>query len=198
MREYHLLKKCAAITHGSINISGGLKLQKLLYEAIKRSNKHDEVYHDYPVKLIKESVEDDRDEHKVDILTIDGNVVKARNSKGKSFNNTERGVTLLNEYRAYKKSLEAAFPDKIVEYYILKDEYDPTNPLMEKFVHLEKYGIKVYHTENYMIDNYQTDFRALDEIRQEHCVNRCKSKFLKNKMTEEQYNILLEILDNIV
>jgi len=195
--DYRKLKKLAAITHGSINISGGIKFQKLIFEAIVSSKKHDEVYHDYPVSLIKETGEEDRDEHDVDILCVNSDIVVAANSKGKSFNNTETGYGLLTEYRGYKKSLEKKFPGKKVEYIILKDEYDPSDPKMSKYNYLVNHGIPVYNTEQYLIDNYGTDFKTLEETRQQRAVERCRDQFVKFGISKEDVDAILDIMEKL-
>ena len=82
------------------------------------------------VQLLKETGEEDRNEHNVDILCENEDVVLAHNSKAKSFNNTETGHGLLTEYRTYKKAIEKKFPTKKVEYIILKDEYDSSDSKM--------------------------------------------------------------------
>jgi len=83
-QDYRRMKKLCAILHGSINISGGLKFQRLIYEAILASGKHINVEHEYPVQLLKETGEEDRNEHDIDIFCENEDAVLAINSKPKS------------------------------------------------------------------------------------------------------------------
>jgi hypothetical protein len=197
-QDYRRMKKLCAILHGSINISGGLKFQRLIYEAILASGKHINVEHEYPVQLLKETGEEDRNEHFIDILCEDEDVVLALNSKGKSFNSTETGYGLLTEYRAYKKAIDKKFPTKRVEYIILKDEYDSSGPNMSKYNYLVDRGVPVYNTEKYLIDNYGTDFAALEDTRQRLAVARCRAKFAEFGIGEDTVDALVnmfEVLD---
>ena len=192
------MKKLCAILHGSINISGGLKFQRLIYEAILASGKHINVEHEYPVQLLKETGEEDRNEHFIDILCENEDVVLALNSKGKSFNSTETGYGLLTEYRAYKKAIDKKFPTKRVEYIILKDEYDSSRPNMSKYNYLVDRGVPVYNTERYLIDNYGTDFATLEDTRQRLAVARCRAKFAEFGISEDTVDAmvnLFEVLD---
>lgn len=196
-QDYQIFKKLVSICHGSVNISGGIKFQNLIYNSISDSNKHDNVYHEYAVSLIKETGEEDRSEHKVDILCEDSDVVLAHNSKGKSFNNTETGYGLLQEYRNYKKALEKEFPGKKVEYIILKDEYNPNDSKMVKYNYLAKHGISVYNTKQYLTDNYDVDFDVIEDERQKRAVKRCRDTFAKNGISEEELNTVLKILEKL-
>jgi hypothetical protein len=196
-QDYQIFKKLVSICHGSVNISGGIKFQNLIYNSISDSNKHDNVYHEYAVSLIKETGEEDRSEHKVDILCEDSDVVLAHNSKGKSFNNTETGYGLLQEYRNYKKALEKEFPGKKVEYIILKDEYNPNDSKMVKYNYLAKHGIPVYNTKQYLTDNYGVDFDVIEDERQKRAVKRCRDTFAKNAISEEELNTVLKILEKL-
>lgn len=189
------MKKLCAILHGSINISGGLKFQKLIYEAILASGKHINVKHEYPVQLLKETGEEDRNEHNVDILCENEDVVLAHNSKAKSFNNTETGHGLLTEYRTYKKAIEKKFPTKKVEYIILKDEYDSSDSKMSKYNYLVNHGIPVYNTEKYLIDNYGTDFATLEDNRQRLAVARCRAKFAEFGIDEDTVDAMLNLFE---
>ena len=195
--DYAIFKKLVSICHGSVKISGGIKFQNLIYNSIAGSNKHENVYHEYAVSLIKETGEEDRSEHKVDILCEDSDVVLAHNSKGKSFNNTETGYGLLQEYRNYKKALEEQFPGKTVEYIILKDEYDPNDSKMVKYNYLAKHGIPVYNTKQYLTNNYDVDFDAIEDERQRRAVKRCRDTFAKNGISEEELNTVLKILEKL-
>ena len=198
-QDYRRMKKLCAILHGSVNISGGLKFQRLIYEAILASGKHINVEHEFPVKLPKETGEEDRGKHKIDILCDDGgDVILALNSKGKSFNSTETGYTLLTEYRRYKKGIENKFPGKTVEYVILKDEYDSSHPNMSKYNYLVDRGIPVYNTEKYLIDNYGIDFATLEDTRQRLAVAKCRAKFAEFGIGEDTVDAmvnLFEVLD---
>lgn len=195
--DYKIFKKLVSICHGSVNISGGIKFQNLIYDYISASNVHQNVYSEYPVTLINQTGEEDRKTHHVDILCEETDLILAYNSKGKSFNNTETGHSLLQEYRHYKKSLEQQFPEKTVEYIILKDEYNPSSSKMSKYNYLAKHGIPVYNTKQYLIHNYNVDFDAIEDKRQEKAVARCREKFLKNGVTEEELNTVLKILEKI-
>lgn len=195
--DYIKFKKLASICHGSVNISGGIKFQNLIYNSINDSNKHKNVYHEYAVSLIKETGEEDRSKHKVDVLCEDNDIVLAHNSKGKSFNNTETAHSLLQEYRNYKKALVEEFPGKKVEYIILKDEYNPNDSKMSKYNYLAKHGIPVYNTKQYLTDNYDVDFDSIEDERQKRAVKRCRDMFVKNGISEEELNTVLKILEKL-
>ena len=117
VQEYEILRTIARITHANICIKGGNYLQYEIYRTIKETNKHLEVHHEYSIKLLDIQILIDgkkprRKHHKVDILIVDETSVTAINSKGRSFDNTESEDSKLAEYLWYKKSIEAAFPDK--------------------------------------------------------------------------------------
>ena len=52
MNKFAFWKEVAAISHGKVNISGGNIFQHEIYLAIKESDKHNEVYHEYWVPLV--------------------------------------------------------------------------------------------------------------------------------------------------
>lgn len=189
------MKKLVGIMHGSINISGGLKFQKLIYEAILATKKHVDVMHEYPVQLLKETGEEDRNEHNVDILCENEDAVLAINSKPKSFNFTISAHKLLLEYRSYKKAIEKKFPGKKVEYILLKDEYDGTDA---HFKYLNEHGFPAHNTETYLIDNYGIDFDTLEDTRQRLSVAKCRSKFAEFGVDDDTIDTmvnLFEVLD---
>ena len=76
-----------------MNISGGNIFQHEIYLAIKESDKHNEVYHEYWVPLVDKGK---RKNHKVDILTIDDETVTENNSIGYSFNGSDSYDAKLN------------------------------------------------------------------------------------------------------
>ena len=169
MNKFKFLKELAAITHGKVNIAGGIVFQHEIYTAIKDSGKHDEVYEEYKIPLIDKGK---RKNHKVDILTIDQDSVVATNSKGKSFNATDSEDAKLNDVKHFIRSIQKAFPNKKVEYQFLKDEWTPGKiSLYDYFI---ENGVLVYNTEAYLIEHYNIDFDALEDRRQIKCVRRCE------------------------
>jgi hypothetical protein len=173
MNKFKFLKEVAAITHGKVNISGGNIFQHEIYLAIEESGKHDEVYEEYYIDLIDPGK---RKRHKVDILTIDEDIVIATNSKGKSFNSTDTEDAKLNDVKHFTKSIQKKFPNKKVVYQFLKDEYGTKKITLYEY--FEENGIPVYNTEKYLIEHYDIDFDALENRRQKECVKRCEEALL--------------------
>ena len=50
----------------------------------------------------------------------------------------------------------------MVRYIILKDGYDTTDPQMRGYHYLNNNGIRVYNTEEYILDNYNINFEEID------------------------------------
>ena len=192
VQDYNALHEVTNMLHGSLNISGGYKLEKKIYEVIKNSKRHDAVYSKYPIQLLKETGEEDRENHEVDILAVDAKMITAYNSKSWSFNNTLMGLAPLQEYRRYKKGMEKKFPDKEVEYIILKPGYkygkkDKVNTQMD---YLVDHGVPVYNTEQYLRDNYNSDFeKIVNNPRKLQALEHFKAKC--DRMGFD-YNILLK------
>jgi len=169
INKFELLKELAAITHGKINIAGGNVFQHEIFLAIKESGKHNEVYEEYAIPLVDKGK---RKNHKVDILIVDDNIVTATNSKGKSFNSTDSEDAKLRDVRHFIRSIQAQFPDKKVIYQFFKDEF--VSGKIALYDYFAENGVPVYNTERYLIDNYGTDFDALEQRRQTECVRRCE------------------------
>lgn len=187
---YNTLRALARITHSTICIKGGNYFQQEIFEAIKSSGKHLEVYHEYPIRLIDieeliNSKKRKRKTHKVDILIVDDTSVIAINSKGKSFNNTKSEDSELAEYLWYKQSIEAAYPGKTVTYIILKDEYSPTNSSLNVYHYLSENGIPVYNTEEFL-SHYIDDFEELNLRRQKRAVDACEAALAEENIDIEK------------
>ena len=178
MTNYQLLRTLARITHANINIKGGNYFQDEVYDAILGSGKHLKVTQEAKLPLRKPTKK--RKHHYVDILCVDETIVIAINSKGKSFNNTKSEDSELEEYQWYLSALQKQYPDKEVRYIIFKDEYDSSDSKMNTYHYLNDNGISVYNTEEYMINNYNVDFDALELRRQSRAVAACE-KVLKEE-----------------
>jgi len=165
IQKFEYLKNFISIAHGKINIAGGNVFQHEIFLEIENSGKHDEVYEDYHIPLVGNGK---RKHHKVDILTVDKDIVIASNSKGKSFNATDTEDAKLNDVKLFTKSIKKEFPNKKVVYQFLKDEYATKKiPLYEYF---KKNGVPVHDTEKYLTEHYNIDFDALEKRRQKECV----------------------------
>ena len=167
--KFEILKELAAITHGKINIAGGNVFQHEIYLAIKESGKHNKVYEEYSIPLVDKGK---RKHHKVDILTVDDDMVIATNSKGKSFNSTDSEDAKLNDVKHFIRSIQKQFPNKKVIYQFFKDEF--VSGKISLYDYFVENGVPVYNTERYLIDNYGIDFDALEQRRQKECVRRCE------------------------
>ena len=168
MNKFAFWKEVAAISHGKVNISGGNVFQHEIYLAIKESGKHNEVYEEYKIPLI----EGKRKTHKVDILIIDDDTVIGTNSKGKSFNSTDTEDAKLNDVKHFVRSMQKKFPNKKVIYQFFKDEF--VSGKIALYDYFAENGVPVYNTERYLIDNYGTDFDALELRRQTECIRRAE------------------------
>ena len=182
--RYHYYRTLARILHANINIKGGNIFQREVYLEILNSNKHKEVYEE--VKLPLRKPEKKRKNHHVDILIVEETSVLAINSKGKSFNNTKSEDSELDEYNWYKESLSKNYPDKEVNYIVLKDEYDENDSKMNTYHYLNKNGILVYNTEEYMVKHYNIDFDALEKRRQDECVRQTEKELIAEGINPEE------------
>jgi hypothetical protein len=178
LTSYEKLRNLACISHANINIKGGNFFQEEVFDAIAASGKHEFVSHEHHLPL--RTPEKNRQYHKVDILIVESDYVLAINSKGKSFNNTKSVDSELGEYQWYMSALEKEFSNKKVSYIIFKDEYDPSNSKMSAYHYLNKNGIPVYNTEEYMVSNYGVDFQALEQRRQARCVAEFERVFVES------------------
>ena len=167
--KFEILKELAGIIHGKINIAGGNVFQHEIYLAIKESGKHNKVYEEYSIPLVDKGK---RKHHKVDILTVDDDMVIATNSKGKSFNSTDSEDAKLNDVKHFIRSIQKQFPNKKVIYQFFKDEF--VSGKISLYDYFVENGVPVYNTERYLIDNYGIDFDALEQRRQKECVRRCE------------------------
>ena len=169
MNKFTFWKEVAAISHGKVNISGGNVFQHEIYLAIKESGKHKEVYEEYKIPLVDKGK---RKNHKVDILTVDDDIVIATNSKGKSFNATDSEDAKLNDVKHFIRSIQKKFPNKKVIYQFFKDEF--VSGKIALYDYFVENGVPVYNTERYLIDNYDIDFDALEQRRQTECIRRAE------------------------
>ena len=137
--------------HGR-RISRGLRVQKSIYTNIRDSNKHLEVHHEYRIELPKGG---QKKSHKIDIVIVDEDKVLAFDNKSKSFNATQDAQKVLEEYQKYISILEDVFPDKKVEYGVMKEEWDNPNKRKDaRYVYMNTRGVRVYDTYNFMKNNY--------------------------------------------
>ena len=178
--RFNLLRNFARIIHANINIKGGYILQKFIYETIRDATDHNgqpmhtSVSEEKKITLIVREGSNGRKTHKVDILIEDEHNIIAINSKGKSFNNTESQDSKLREYNWYLDSIKNNYPNKDCKYIILKDEYNRSDSNMGLYNYLDDNGIKVYNTEQYLLDNYNCDFYDIEIERQKRSVIECE------------------------
>ena len=177
MNKYELLRKIARISHANINIKGGNYFQDEIFKAIRDSENHNKVTQEHPIPL--QGSQNKRKHHKVDILAVDDSVVTAINSKGKSFNNTKSEDSELKEYQWYIDALKKEYPDKLVRYIILKDGYNTQDTQMNVYHYLNENGVRVYNTEEYLLENYNVNFEELESRRQERAVLECEKVFIE-------------------
>tara|TARA_Y100000593_G_C4141778_1_gene252614 strand:- start:40 stop:633 length:594 start_codon:yes stop_codon:yes gene_type:complete len=145
------LYKKAGLIHGR-RISRGLQIQKMIYEKIKNSNKHLEVHHEFEIDL---PIGGQKKSHKIDIVIIDTDSVRAFDSKSQSFNATQDAQGVLEEYQKYIHILQEKFPNKKIEYSVLKEEWDnPSKNQCTRYTYMNTRGVKVFDTYNFMLDNY--------------------------------------------
>ena len=157
--------------------------ETLLFQAVEATKRFTSVVHGQPIPLFAAS----RKNHKVDIFCKDDvkKEIYAFNSKGKSFNNTESGESLLAEYKSYKMAIQSAFPGYSVVYAILKDEFDPTDGKMVKYNFLAANGIPVYNTANYLQTTLGVSTEAIETERQEKTIALLKTRFTEAGLTSE-------------
>jgi signal recognition particle subunit SEC65 len=151
--------------HGR-SISRGLRVQKSIYQNIKDSNKHLEVHHEYKINLPKGG---QKKTHKIDIVIVDNNQVNAFDSKSKSFNATQDAQGVLDEYKKYISILEDIFPNKKVQYGVLKEDWDnPNKKRCSRYTYMNTRGVKVFDTYNFMKKNYGvTKEQLIDKVQSE-------------------------------
>jgi hypothetical protein len=166
--------------------------ETLLFEAVEATKRFTSVVHGQPIALLAGG---SRKNHKVDIFCKDDTKkeIYAFNSKGKSFNNTESGESLLAEYKGYKTAIVSAFPGYSVVYAILKDEFDPTDGKMVKYNFLAANGIPVYNTANYLQTTLGVSTEAIETARQEKTLALLKSRFTEAGLTAEDLKGLFGI-----
>lgn len=182
--SYNLFKNLGRAVHGTNIIEGNI-LEKMIYEKILEKKVYTQVTNGEPINLIENK---SRKQHKVDIFCKDdkNKIINAYNSKSKSFNNTESGESILNEYLNYKKSIQRKFPEYTVSYSILKDEYDPDNSKFVKYHYLNQNGIPVYNTYNYLEEKYNITTKDIEELREFRVVNILRERIKKECITKEE------------
>jgi hypothetical protein len=152
------IENIASLIHGR-RISRGLRIQKSIYQNIKDSNKHLEVHHEYKINLPKGG---QKKTHKIDIVIVNDDEVLAFDSKGKSFNATQDAQNVLDEYKKYIGILEDNFPNKKVQYGVLKEDWDnPDKPRDSRYKYMNTRGVKVYDTYTFMENNYSVTKKQL-------------------------------------
>ena len=145
------IETIAGLIHGR-RISRGIRVQKSVYQNIKNSNKHLEVHHEYKIDLPKGG---QKKSHKIDIVIVNDDEVLAYDSKSKSFNATQDAQNVLDEYKKYIGILEDMFPNKKVQYGVLKEDWDnPNKKRCSRYTYMNTRGVKVFDTYNFMKKNY--------------------------------------------
>ena len=152
----------AGLIHGR-RISRGIRVQKSVYQNIKNSNKHLEVHHEYKIDLPKGG---QKKSHKIDIVIVNDDEVLAYDSKSKSFNATQDAQNVLDEYKKYISILEDKFPNKKVQYGVLKEDWDnPNKKRCSRYTYMNTRGVKVFDTYNFMKKNYGvTKKQLIDKV----------------------------------
>tara|TARA_R110002051_G_C8581033_1_gene477268 strand:- start:197 stop:775 length:579 start_codon:yes stop_codon:yes gene_type:complete len=149
--NYEHFEVLSGLLHGR-KISRGLRIQKAIYTKIKESNKHLEVHHEFTINLPKGC---QKKTHNIDIVIIDKDKLRAFDSKGKSFNATQDAQKVLEEYQLYIGILEKKYPNKKIEYGILKEGWDvPGKTKCSRYVYMSTRGIKIFDTYTFIEDNY--------------------------------------------
>ena len=163
--SFEEFENITGLLHGR-RISRGLRVQKSIYQHIKNSNKHLEVHHEYTIDLPKGG---QKKTHDIDIVIVNANEVYAFDSKSKSFNATQDAQGVLDEYKKYISILEDIFPNKKIEYGVLKEEWDnPKKRKDSRYTYMNTRGVKVFDTYNFMKKNYGvTKEQLIDEVNSE-------------------------------
>jgi len=184
---YTQFQKLEKAVHGT-KIKEGHVLEKCIYEKMSELGIYSEVTNGKAIPLQNST----RKNHKVDIFCKDdaARVIRAYNSKGKSFNNTERAEPLLDEYSTYKDAIQAAYPEYDVTYAILKDEYDPTNNKYNKYRYLNEHGIPVYNTYAYLQERYNISTDEIEEFRVHSVITTLRGA-ISDAMTQDELIQLL-------
>ena len=94
-RDFEDFENKTGLLHGR-RISRGLQIQKAIYTNIKNSNKHLEFHYEYEINL---PIGGQKKSHKIDIVIVDTDSVRAFDSKSKSFNATQDAQGVLEEYQ---------------------------------------------------------------------------------------------------
>ena len=150
-RDFEDFENKTGLLHGR-RISRGLQIQKAIYTNIKNSNKHLEVHYEYEINL---PIGGQKKSHKIDIVIVDTDSVRAFDSKSKSFNATQDAQGVLEEYQKYIRILQEKFPNKKVEYGVLKEEWgNPSKKKDTRYTYMNTRGVKVFDTYSFMMDNY--------------------------------------------
>ena len=156
--DFEDFETITGLLHGR-RISRGLKVQKSIYVNIKNSNKHLEVHDEYTIDLPKGG---QKKTHDIDIVIVDKNEVLAFDSKSKSVNATQDAQNVLDEYKKYIGILEDNFPNKKVQYGVLKEDWDnPDKPRDSRYKYMNTRGVKVYDTYTFMENNYSVTKKQL-------------------------------------
>jgi len=191
--QYSMFQELVGVFQGA-KIQEGNVWEKLIYEVIRETGRYTMVENGHAVLLLHdEEKKGARKNHKVDIFCKDDEkkVIRAYNSKGKSFNNTESPDSLCKEYQLYKASIERAYPGYTVTYAILKDEYDCKDSKMSKYKYLEANGIPVFNTKGYLTDEYGISTEEIEKKRQTRTIELLTERFRKTGITQEQLTMLM-------
>jgi len=190
--QYAMFQELVGVFQGA-KIQEGNVWEKLIFEVIRETGRYAMVENGHAVLLLHdEEKKGARKNHKVDIFCKDdeNKVIRAYNSKGKSFNNTESSESLCKEYQLYKASIEHAYPFYAVTYAILKDEYDCKDSKMSKYKYLEANGIPVFNTKGYLMEQYGISTEEIEKKRQTRTIELLQERFRKTGITQEQLRLL--------
>ena len=187
--KYKVFTNLEKTVHGT-KIKEGNLLEGSIHKNIKETGNYTEVTNGKSIPLNGNTT---RKNHKVDIFckNDEQRIIRAYNSKGKSFNNTESGEPLLKEYLSYKEAIQQQYPGYDVTYAILKDEYDPNNGKYSKYHYLNQNGIPVYHTYGYLAEKYNIITETIENQRLEETINILRGRFRESKITKEELISLL-------
>lgn len=191
INQYELYRALEVAVHGTV-IREGHVLERLIHEAILNSGAFNEVINGKSIPL-NPDICGGRRNHKVDIFCIDhvNRRIVAYNSKGKSFNNTESSLGLLQEYNRYRDAIQAQYPDYDITYAILKDQYDPNNNKFSKYVDLNNNGIPVFNTMHHLQSVYNIDFNQINIRREQRVIDILRTRIQNSGFTVEEVLSLL-------
>lgn len=177
--------------HAEINIKGGNILQNEIFLLLE--DKYDLAIQEHPVPL-----ENGEGNHNVDIFLVNesSKTIFAYNSKGASFNSTRRPEGELDEYKMYKRSIQAAYPEYTVYYIILKDKYKPACSKHSRYRKFDEEGtIQVINTEEFLT-HAGLSYQEADQRRREKILSNLSSDLTLRKIVSDLDTLISVLYPN--